>query len=516
LFLTLLLIAAGINYPQIESLINKIPEEIPGLEEILQAEPAITTSFKDAVFGVPFLDDFSPTEIVPIDSLNRSPDGGLEFYPGVYQFDVQSFCLKTATFGPREGSGEGYLFAPIKGPRADIVSNIIIRSFDHPEIIQKDIQLLLWAIITYTKLSDMPRRKQSIAAQLLTPKELYQLNGKALGLIPEKLMDMAFKKLQPDVRETIKVNAQLRRMLTESSTTYEDLERTAVLTGDPPQSEEDNFPQGRWSLRPDGIFIRYFPYNYKRMRVEIYYPEFFLIEWDELGRLTSLADDNGNFIITDYDDFIDPIYVAGEPSLKGFAFRSIRFESNSSSGQERNLLLEWNQSGWTFIGVPDGAGEIRKLSSDRFSDIKDRYEWAIKHKEQIERLDEQFDPKGNLNVLMDIGHFSEAIDNIAANESQTNRELVAGHLNLVRKAWQFALWLREMHSDEPDEFENDPIGNDAVCRKRSKQRLKLKMHVKEWNRWNMEDFPWIEIEKKWVIPKLRKPRQPMVIAGVVR
>jgi len=125
LFLTLLLIAAGINYPQIERLINKIPEEIPGLEEILQAEPAITTSFKDAVFGVPFLDDFNPTDIVPIDSLNRSPDGGLEFYPGVYQFDVQSFCLKTATFGPREGSGEGYLFATIKGPRADIVSNII-------------------------------------------------------------------------------------------------------------------------------------------------------------------------------------------------------------------------------------------------------------------------------------------------------------------------------------------------------------------------------------------------------
>jgi len=331
------------------------------------------------------------------------------------------------------------------------------------------------------------------------------------------LMDMAFKKLQPDVRETIKVNAQLRRMLTESSTRYEDLEEIAVLTGEPPQSEEDNIPQGRWSLRPDGFFIRYFPYNYKRIRVEIYYPEFFLIEWDELGRLTSLADEKGNSIITDYDDSIDPIYVAGEPSLKGFAFRSIRFESNSSSGQEKNLLLEWNQLGWTFIGVPDGAGRIGELSSGRFSDIEDRYEWAIKHKEQIERLDEQFDPKGNLNILVDIGHYSKAIDNIAAKESETNRELAAGHLNLVKKAWQSALWLREMYSDEPDEYENDPIGNDAVPRKSyKKQRLKLKMHVKEWNKWNMKDFPWIEIEKNWEMPKIREARKPMVIVGVVR
>ena len=515
--LTLLFIAAGINYPQIKQLKKLIPKNIPGLEKILQAEPAITTSFEDAVFGIPFLDDFNPTEFVPIDSLNQSPDGGLEFHPGVYQFDVQSFCLKTATFGPRGGSSEGYLFAPIKGPRADIVSNVIARSFDHPEIDHKDIQLILWAIISYTKFSDMPRRKQLIAAKLLTPEELYELNGEAFGLIPEKLMGSALKKLHPDVRKTVIANTRLRRMLTKSRTRYEDLERVAVLTGESPQNEEENIPIGRWSLRPDGFFIRYFPYNYKRIRVEIYNPEYFLIEWDELGRLTSLADEKGNFIRTDYDDSLEAVSVAGEPSLKGFAFRSIRFGSKISSDQERDLLLELNQSGWTFVGVPDGTGRIRDLSSDRFSDLKDRYEWALEHKEQIERLDEQFKPKGSLDVLIDIGHYSKALDSILAEESNANKKTIAGHLNLAKKAWQFALWLREMYSDDSDEYQYAPIGNDAVPRKSyKKQRLKLKMRVKEWNKWNMKNFPWIEVERKWEMPILREPRKPMVIAGVVR
>ena len=63
--LTLLFIAAGINYPQIKQLKKLIPKNIPGLEKILQAEPAITTSFEDAVFGIPFLDDFNRVSFVP-------------------------------------------------------------------------------------------------------------------------------------------------------------------------------------------------------------------------------------------------------------------------------------------------------------------------------------------------------------------------------------------------------------------------------------------------------------------
>ena len=43
--------------------------QIPGLDRILKRPPALTTSAADAVFVVPFLDDFDPQAFDPVDKL---------------------------------------------------------------------------------------------------------------------------------------------------------------------------------------------------------------------------------------------------------------------------------------------------------------------------------------------------------------------------------------------------------------------------------------------------------------
>lgn len=250
-----------------------VPVEIPGLEGILTAEPPISTTLEDALYEAPELDGFNPQDFILLAEMPRTPEGGFYLLPGVYEFTAQSYCLKAGTYAPRT-SGDGYLYAPLLGPKADIVQRILERSVVHPEIEQRDIQVLLWAIIARHNLSDMPGDMQLTAAKLLSPEELFELNGGALGLVPEEMMQDAFANLPPLVRQTLEAEARLRRMLSSANSSYEDLERSAVLTGIAPAEDlVREIPDGRWSLHPDGFYVRYFPSGYSTTRIELYVPE---------------------------------------------------------------------------------------------------------------------------------------------------------------------------------------------------------------------------------------------------
>ena len=108
--------------------------KIPGLDDILKKEPPVTTSLEDAVTEVPFLDDYNPKVAMPMSMLPRTTEGGFILEePGNYIFEAQSYCLKAGSYAPGQGrGGNGYLYAPQKGPQADIVRNILERSFAHP------------------------------------------------------------------------------------------------------------------------------------------------------------------------------------------------------------------------------------------------------------------------------------------------------------------------------------------------------------------------------------------------
>jgi hypothetical protein len=204
-------------------------------------------------------------------TLQRTPNGGFVLQPGYYSMQDQSYCLKAGTHGP--GGGDGYLYAPPKGPAEDAVMTIVRNSVNHPEIDQHDIQTLLWAIIARAKFEDLSTQHKAIAARLLTPRQLAALNRSALDMVPGPAMDRAMGSVPGPVRQVMQAEAQLRQMLT-SGASFAEMERVAVLAGAAPRGEGSiDIPSGRWSLHPDGYYVRYIPSSYSSTRVEIWVPQ---------------------------------------------------------------------------------------------------------------------------------------------------------------------------------------------------------------------------------------------------
>jgi hypothetical protein len=255
------------------SLGDKLKKKTPNMSSILEGKPPITTSLPDAKWGDASKDGFTPREPKrSLMTLQRTPNGGFVLQPGYYEMQTQSYCLKAGTHGP--GGGDGYLYAPPKGPAEDPVMTIVRNSVNRPEIPQHDIQLLLWAIIARAKFEDLTSELKATASKLLTPRQLASLNRTALDVVPQSALSKATNSLPSSVRQIMEAEAKLREMLTNPGSTYAEMERIAVLSGAAPIGEGSiEIPSGRWSLHPDGYYVRYIPSSYSSTRVEIWVPQ---------------------------------------------------------------------------------------------------------------------------------------------------------------------------------------------------------------------------------------------------
>ncbi len=252
---------------------SRLGNRLPDVSGLLQGKPPITTSLQDAKWAVDSLDNFRPRESFrEIAQLQRTPNGGFVLQPGAYAYQSQSYCLKAGTHGP--GGGDGYLFAPPIGPAEEAVMTIVRNSVQHPEIPQSEIQTLLWAIIARAKFEDLSTGHKAVASRLLTPRQLASLNRSALDLVPGPAMDAALAKMPPLVRQVFEAEAKLRQMLINPTTSFRELEAVAVLTGMAPMGEGSRaVPSGRWSMHPDGYYVRYIPSGYSSTRVEVWVPQ---------------------------------------------------------------------------------------------------------------------------------------------------------------------------------------------------------------------------------------------------
>ena len=246
---------------------DKLKKKTPNL---LGDRQPITTSLPDAKWGDSSKDGFTPREPErSLMTLQRTPNGGFVLQPGYYMFVDQSYCLKAGTHGP--GGGDGYLYAPPKGPAEDAVMTIVRNSVNHPEIHQHNIQLLLWAIIARAKFEDLSPELKATAARLLTPRQLAGLNRSALdalGMVADHVG------LPEPLRQIAQAESRLRQMLSTPGATFAEMERVAVLAGAAPMGPGSQaIPSGRWSNHPDGYMVRYIPSGYSTTRVEIYVPQ---------------------------------------------------------------------------------------------------------------------------------------------------------------------------------------------------------------------------------------------------
>ncbi|HEX8119196.1 MAG TPA: hypothetical protein VF521_18100, partial [Pyrinomonadaceae bacterium] len=188
---------------------DKLKKKTPNL---LGDKQPITTSLPDAKWGDSTKDGFTPREPErSLMTLQRTPNGGFVLQPGYYEFVDQSYCLKAGTHGP--GGGDGYLYAPPKGPAEDAVMTIVRNSVNRPEIPQQKIQQLLWAIIARAKFEDLQPEIKATASQLLTPRQLAGLNRSALDALSGDALTDALGGVPEPLRQIAQAEAQLRQML---------------------------------------------------------------------------------------------------------------------------------------------------------------------------------------------------------------------------------------------------------------------------------------------------------------
>lgn len=241
---------------------------------VLEGTPPISSNINDAVFAVDSLDRFTPREPMrSLATLQRTPNGGFVLQPGYYEWHAQSYCLHAGTYSPRSG-GSGYLYSPVKGTAVDAVETILRNSVNKPNIPQHDIQVLLWAIVARAKFEDLDIHLKQTATQLLSERQLALLNRTALDLVPGPALDAMMDKVPDALKQIVRAEAQIRQLATTPGTTYEQLERVAVLTGVPPIGPGSRgVPTGRWSLHPDGYYVRYMPESYPYTIEQIWVPQ---------------------------------------------------------------------------------------------------------------------------------------------------------------------------------------------------------------------------------------------------
>src|SRR5688572_11332571 len=109
-------------YAQFDDILKKIP----GVGDVIIDHP-VTTSIKDAYPSALWLNGLDKNYNLTVGERFSSSLGS-----GYYKFRFNTFCLHAGTYAPTEGSG--YLLAPLKGSKAELIKNILARYSQHPEI----------------------------------------------------------------------------------------------------------------------------------------------------------------------------------------------------------------------------------------------------------------------------------------------------------------------------------------------------------------------------------------------
>ena len=261
---------AQAQFGGIGKVISAAPIRAPDLPDIINGPKPISTNIKDAVFGDASRDRNSlPGKPLQMTSLGRSPQGGFVLAPGYYVMLAQSYCLHAGTYGP--GGGDAYLYAPVKGSAKDAVTSILQNSVAHPEIGQHDIQLLLWAIVARAKFENLDMRLKAVAAKLLTKKQLAGLNRSALGVLTSPQLASLTGGMPGPLRTIVEAESRMRGLLSTPGSSYAEIERVAVIGGAAPRGAGSiDVPGTRWSLHPDGYWVRYKPNSYTNTSVEVW------------------------------------------------------------------------------------------------------------------------------------------------------------------------------------------------------------------------------------------------------
>lgn len=357
---------------------------LPGIDRLIRGEPPITTTLKDARIEVPYLDRLD-AKFGDLGTL-RNSSGSFTLKPGHWAIDLQSFCFRAGTRGPQRTDGQGYLSGPVSGPDGGIFVDMLSKYGTLRDVEQRDMQVLIWALLSRTKIRNMNLQMQALAARVLTPAQIIALDSGALDVVPPALRRKAFNSLPPEVRAIAEAENRIRDILYRANHTYEELESIAVLAGPEPRANRP-VPRERWSVHPGGYLVRYHPTGYARTTVELAVPPTYTIERDAKGRIRSVEWSDGRRTETEYDDSIPAFEPAPNVRAIAYAFKSVKLIRPGANGRREELVIA-NQ-GWTFVTRP-GALRAPRFGFARAAFIQNPLERILQWKERYDHFNEEY------------------------------------------------------------------------------------------------------------------------------
>lgn len=275
IMLTLFIATATLGNAQILNMIkDKVKDKTMSFagDKVVNAitTEAITTNFKDCnTVDIKQPEFASGKNFVSLCRESFNKDTGYVLTSGYYQIQLKSFCLKAGTYAPSKG--DGYLFAPVKGPKEEIINALVKNWYNHQDIPQEQVQSLVWAVIAKSSFKNLNTESKLVAARLLSKDQLLKLSKMGLDFIPADIMSKAKSNLPQPVQIALDAENKIRNFFSSSSSSYAELERLAMISGVNP--EKSAIQYGTWGLHPDGYWVAYEPHGYREMTVKIFVPE---------------------------------------------------------------------------------------------------------------------------------------------------------------------------------------------------------------------------------------------------
>lgn len=198
-----------------------------------------------------------PTSLM---ELPQTQDGGFVLAPGFYEAEFKTYCLQPGTPDPRQG--DAYLQSPVTGYRKEIVESVLLNSGNKPALDQKNIQLLLWNVVSGSDFNKLSYAVQADARELLTPKQVFELKGGVLGLIKTISYQSGI----------INANNDIKRLFEVGTSSYENFERLAVLRGSS-KIIRKGIKYDTWYKQEENYYVRYFPVSYQKVRIQVFVPD---------------------------------------------------------------------------------------------------------------------------------------------------------------------------------------------------------------------------------------------------
>ncbi|MCB0824585.1 MAG: hypothetical protein KDC26_00190 [Armatimonadetes bacterium] len=403
---------------------QKIPDiKLPSLGDLTKGEAPFVTNVNTIPFwGWEDFDKLQLKDFVELTNADRGEDNHYHLKPGRYQITLKTFCARGYTHGPT--AGDGYIIGAWTGSKAQFLREIMRRyTAKGDSVDQKDVQLLVWAVMARVNPKDMKGGARKALLELMGDDGLKLMAQGALQHYADDAAKKIFAPADRAMRPFLEYENKMRGMFNDANRTYADFERVAMLEA--PADYKTLIPNLRWNLHPKGYLVRFTSHGYSKSTMQIVIPNTPEVTRDEKSRVTRLV--IGDYALNiGYDDSKPGIPYPDDKGLTAYAVNKIKIEVPEARGG----VLEREVDGWIFKGKPTVRKKKDKAlflsvifpeaaSMLQFGGWRERYDQVQEVHDRIETYEEFYERTQRIERgerpdedVFDSNHIQDLIDSL--------------------------------------------------------------------------------------------------------